>query len=56
MVYHISVAESARAEANKLREEAEAAKREVAKLRAQRDQLQLHLERLAAPTKVFILP
>ncbi|XP_045777469.1 mitotic spindle assembly checkpoint protein MAD1-like [Maniola jurtina] len=47
--------ESARAEASKFREEAEAAKREVAKLRVQRDQLQAHLEKLAAPTKVLHL-
>ncbi|XP_034835288.1 mitotic spindle assembly checkpoint protein MAD1-like [Maniola hyperantus] len=47
--------ESARAEASKFREEAEAAKRDVAKLRVQRDQLQAHLEKLAAPTKVLHL-
>ncbi|CAG9564077.1 unnamed protein product [Danaus chrysippus] len=47
--------ELARAEASKYREEAEAAKREVAKLRAQRDQLQMHFEKLAAPTKILHL-
>ncbi|XP_046969859.1 mitotic spindle assembly checkpoint protein MAD1 [Vanessa cardui] len=47
--------ESARAEINKYRDEAEAAKRDVIKLRAQRDQLQAHLEKLAAPTKVLHL-
>ncbi|XP_023954381.2 mitotic spindle assembly checkpoint protein MAD1 isoform X2 [Bicyclus anynana] len=47
--------DSARAEASKYREEAEAAKREVSKLKTQRDQLEAHLEKLAAPTKVLHL-
>ncbi|CAH2089463.1 unnamed protein product [Euphydryas editha] len=47
--------EIARAEANKYRDEAETAKREAAKLRVQRDQLQAHLEKIAAPTKVLHL-
>ncbi|CAH0724385.1 unnamed protein product, partial [Brenthis ino] len=52
---HVKGMEAARAEAARSREEAAAARREAAALRVQRDQLQLHIEKLAAPTKILHL-
>ncbi|XP_045784556.1 mitotic spindle assembly checkpoint protein MAD1-like [Maniola jurtina] len=51
LVAQANALKSARLEAIKFREEAEAAKCEAHKLLLQRDRLQVHLEKLAAPTK-----